>query len=106
MGEVQLITIISFLLLTAPFVSNILKLPVAVVEISMGAIVGSLGLFHDSHLFELIAEVGFLYLMFLAGMEVNLKELIKIDKKIFALGGLFILLLYIFSYIYIYIRTK
>ena len=40
MGELQLIIIISFLLLTAPFISNILKLPIAVVEISMGAIIG------------------------------------------------------------------
>jgi len=98
MGEVELIVVISVLLLIAPFISNLLKLPIAVVEISMGAIVGSLGLFHDSHLFELIAEVGFLYLMFLAGMEVNLKELIKIDKKIFILGILFIGLLYLFTY--------
>jgi len=101
MGELQLIIIISILLLIAPFVSNILKLPIAVVEISMGAIVGSLGLFHESHLFSLLAEVGFLYLMFLAGMEVNLKELIKIDKKIFLLGGIFILLLYILTFIYV-----
>jgi len=97
MGEVQLIIVISILLLLAPFVSNLLKLPIAVVEISMGAIVGSLGLFHCNHLFELLAEVGFLYLMFLAGMEVNLKELIKIDKKIFLLGGIFIGLLYILT---------
>ena len=99
MGELQLIIIISFLLLTAPFISNILKLPIAVVEISMGAIVGYLGLLHESHLFELLAEVGFLYLMFLAGMEVNLKELIKVDKKIFLLGGGFISLLYILTFI-------
>jgi len=99
MDELQLIIIISFLLLLAPFISNILKLPIAVVEISMGAIVGSMGLFHDSHLFELLAEVGFLYLMFLAGMEVNLKELLKIDKKIFMLGGAFIVLLYILTFL-------
>ena len=101
MDELQLIIIISVLLLLAPFVSNILKLPIAVVEISMGAIIGSLGFFHDSHLFELLAEVGFLYLMFLAGMEVNLKELFKIDKKIFLLGGGFLLLLYILTIIFI-----
>ena len=99
MGEIQLIIIISILLLIAPFISNILKLPIAVVEISMGAIVGSLGLLQDSHLFKLLAEVGFLYLMFLAGMEVNLKELIKIDKKIFILGGGFIGLLYLLTFI-------
>ncbi len=97
MGELQLIIIISILLLIAPFISNLLKLPIAVVEILMGSIIGSVGLVHDSHLFELLAEVGFLYLMFLAGMEVNLKELLKIDKKIFLLGGSFIFLLYILT---------
>jgi len=101
MAELQLIIIISILLLIAPFISNILNLPIAVVEISMGAIIGSLGLFHDSHLFELLAEVGFLYLMFLAGMEVNLKELFKIDKKIFLLGGVFIGLLYLLTIVFI-----
>ncbi len=97
MGEIELIIIISILLLIAPFISNVLKLPIAVVEILMGAIIGSSGLLHESHLFELLAEVGFLYLMFLAGMEVNLKELIKIDKNIFILGIGFISLLYILT---------
>jgi len=86
-------------LLIAPFISNILKLPITVVEILMGAIIGSVGLLHESHLFTLLAEVGFLYLMFLAGMEVNLKELIKIDKKIFLLGGFFVFLLYLLTFI-------
>jgi len=99
MGEYQLIIIISILLLIAPFISNILKLPITVVEILMGAIIGSVGLLHESHLFTLLAEVGFLYLMFLAGMEVNLKELIKIDKKIFLLGGFFVFLLYLLTFI-------
>jgi len=97
MGELELIIIISILLLIAPFISNVLKLPIAVVEILMGAVIGSSGLLHESHLFELLAEVGFLYLMFLAGMEVNLKELIKIDKNIFILGIGFISLLYILT---------
>ncbi len=97
MGELQLVIIISILLLIAPFISNLLKLPIAVVEILMGSIIGTAGLVHDSHLFELLAEVGFLYLMFLAGMEVNLKELLKIDKKIFLLGGVFIFILYILT---------
>jgi len=101
MGESQLIIIISILLLIAPFISNILKLPITVVEISMGAIIGSFGLLHESHLFTLLAEVGFLYLMFLAGMEVNLKELIKIDKKIFLLGGGFVFLLYLLTFIFV-----
>lgn len=45
-----------------------------VVEILLGSIAGYYGLFNDNELFHIIAHVGFLYLMFLAGMEVNLKE--------------------------------
>ena len=101
MAELELIIIISILLLIAPFISHILKLPIAVVEISMGAIMESFDFFHNTHFFELLAEVGFLYLMFLAGMEVNLKELFKIDKKIFLLGGGFVFLLYFLSFIFV-----
>ena len=101
MAEIELIIVISVLLLIAPFISNILKLPIAIVEITMGSILGSLGFLHESHLFELLAEVGFLYLMFLAGMEVNLKEFVKIDKKIFLLGGSFIFLLYLLTFLLI-----
>jgi Kef-type K+ transport system membrane component KefB len=101
MGEIELIVIISVLLLIAPFVSNILKLPIAVVEIMMGSLVGTFGLLHESHLFELLSEVGFLYLMFLAGMEVNLKQFVKIDKKIFLLGGLFLSFLFLLTVIFV-----
>jgi Kef-type K+ transport system membrane component KefB len=101
MGEIELIVIISVLLLIAPFVSNILKLPIAVVEIIMGSLVGTFGLLHESHLFELLAEVGFLYLMFLAGMEVNLKEFVKIDKKIFLLGGVFLSFLFLLTLLFV-----
>ncbi|NPA56081.1 MAG: cation:proton antiporter [Epsilonproteobacteria bacterium] len=102
MHELELIIVISVLLLIAPFISNLFKLPIAVVEISMGAIFGYLGFFTESHLFKLLAEVGFLYLMFLAGMEVNLRELLQIDKKIFLLGGVFIGLLYILTIVISY----
>jgi Kef-type K+ transport system membrane component KefB len=100
MGEIELVIIISLLLLVAPFVSNILRLPIVVVEIFMGSMVESLGLIHDSHLFELLAEVGFLYLMFLAGMEINLKKLLSVDKEIFVLGGVFVFLLYSLSIVF------
>ena len=103
MAEIELIIILSILLLIAPFISHILKLPISVVEISMGSIMGSFGFLHETHLFELLAEVGFLYLMFLAGMEVNLKNFLKIDKKIFLLGGFFVFLLYLLTFIFIYL---
>ena len=102
-SDFQLIILLSTLLLIAPFISNILKLPIIVTEMMLGSVFQFLGLLPDNHLFELIAEVGFLYLMFLAGMEVNLRELFKIDKKILLQSGAFLFLLYLLTIIIAYI---
>jgi Kef-type K+ transport system membrane component KefB len=58
----------------SPFLSRVTRLPVVVVEILLGSIAGYFGFLVETELFKIIAKVGFLYLMFLAGMEVNLKE--------------------------------
>jgi len=90
---------LSVALLISPFISNKLKFPISVVEIFLGII---LGLFHlvnpHNEYFKLMAEGGFLFLMLLAGMEVNLKDLLKIDKSIFKKAFLFLLILYILSF--------
>jgi len=102
-NEFQIIIVLSTLLLIAPFVSNKLKLPIIVTEMMLGSVAHSLGLLPHNHLFELIAEVGFLYLMFLAGMEVNLRELFKIEKKILLYSTIFLILLYLLTLLSIYI---
>jgi len=102
-AEIILILSLSVILLISPFISNILKLPISIVEIALGTIAGDLGLLHNNEMFKILAEVGFLYLMLLAGMEVNLKELLKMKKNIFLKGLLFLLLLYILSAASIYI---
>lgn len=65
---------LSLLVIFSPFLSRVTKLPVVVVEILMGSLAGYFGLLEENEIFKIIAKVGFLYLMFLAGMEVNLKE--------------------------------
>jgi Kef-type K+ transport system membrane component KefB len=73
------------------------------VEIMLGMIAGSMGLLHENHMFGLLAEVGFLYLMLLAGMEVNLKDLLKLPKS-FVIKAIIVLgLLYILSAVVIWI---
>ena len=64
----------------------------------MGTLAGAAGLLHHIALFELVAEFGFLYLMFLAGLEVDLKKILSIDRKILKRGVLYILLLYLLSF--------
>lgn len=74
MSNTVVIITLSLLIMFSPFVSRITKLPVVVVEILLGSLAAYFGFLVESELFKIIAKVGFLYLMFLAGMEVNLKE--------------------------------
>jgi Kef-type K+ transport system membrane component KefB len=74
MSNTVVIITLSLLVLLSPFLSRITKIPVVVVEILLGSLAAYFGLLVENELFKIIAKVGFLYLMFLAGMEVNLKE--------------------------------
>jgi len=96
-AEIILIITLSVILLISPFLSNLLKLPISMIEIILGSLAAESRLLYKNHLFDLLAEFGFLYLMLLAGMEVNLKELIKLDKDIFKKGLFFFMILYILS---------
>jgi Kef-type K+ transport system membrane component KefB len=102
MSAELLIISLSVILLVSPFLSNTLKLPISMVEITLGAIFSAIGLVHHNEMFNLLAEVGFLYLMLLAGMEVNLKELLKMEKSIFKKGLLFLIILNIASLIFVF----
>jgi Kef-type K+ transport system membrane component KefB len=98
-AEIILIITLSVILLISPFISSALKLPISMVEILLGSIAAAFGLLHENELFKLLAEVGFLYLMLLAGMEVNLKELLKLDRKLIQKGVVFLFFLYLLSLI-------
>lgn len=74
MSNSVVIVTLSLLIMFSPFLSRVTKIPVVVVEILLGSIAGYFGFLVENELFTIIAKVGFLYLMFLAGMEVNLKE--------------------------------
>ncbi len=102
-AEIILILTLAIILLISPFVSNILKLPVSIVEIALGSLANTFGLLHNNEMFKILAEVGFLYLMLLAGMEVNLKELLKMGKNLFIKGFLFLIVLYMLSILSIFL---
>jgi len=89
--DVTLILTLSLLLWLSPFIAKILRVPVPPVEIIMGTLLTSAGLLHDNEYFTLIAEVGFLYLMFLAGMEVDLKEITGSPRRVIRQAILFTL---------------
>jgi len=96
-AEIVIILTLSVILLISPFISNMLKLPISMVEILLGMIAKATGLLPHNEMFNILAEVGFLYLMLLAGMEVNLKDLLKMEKSLFKKSIVFLVLLYILS---------
>ena len=56
-----------------------------------------MGFVTDNQYFDIIAEIGFLYLMFLAGMEVDLKQITRSSKEVIQKATLFISLMAFFS---------
>ena len=100
-AEVQLIITLSLIIVFSPFIARLIKIPTTPVEIILGSIASY---FHfissEIHLFETLAEFGFLYLMFIAGTEVNIKNIIHTDKKILKKGLGYLLILYILSVVF------
>lgn len=95
--DITLILTLSLLIWGSPFVAKILRLPIPSVEIILGSIVAYLGLIGHNQYFNLIAQVGFLYLMFLAGMEVDLKKITQSPKGVIQKSILFLALMVTFS---------
>jgi transporter, monovalent cation:proton antiporter-2 len=96
-NELSILIVLAFIVFTSPFISKIFRLPIAPVEIILGALAGHFGLIGDSEIFKLVSEIGFFYLMFLAGTEVDLKIFFTMDKKLLKTGIVYIALLYLFA---------
>lgn len=97
--NIVLILTLSLLIWGSPFVAKFLRLPIPPVEIILGSVVAYLGLIGHNQYFTLIAEVGFLFLLFLAGMEVDLKQITKSPKIVIQRSMLFLLAMVVFSVI-------
>ncbi|MDA7818219.1 cation:proton antiporter [Sulfurimonas sp.] len=95
--NVILILTISLIIIFSPFFARLLKLPTTPIEIILGSIFGYVGFLHQEHLFEIVAELGFLYLMFIAGTEINLKDTLQTKKRLVKKIILYLLILYAFS---------
>ncbi len=95
--NITLILTLSLLIWGSPFVAKIIRIPTPPVEIILGSIFAYIGFVHNNEYFNLIAQVGFLYLMFLAGMEVDLKQITRSSKTIIQKSMLFLALMVFFS---------
>ncbi|MFW2378191.1 cation:proton antiporter [Aliarcobacter butzleri] len=97
MEKIILIITVCMIIMAAPIISKIIKTPVVVIEITLGLLCGYLGLIYSDETLKLVAKFGFVYLMFLAGLEINFK-LVKIIKATLAVNViLYFILLYTIS---------
>jgi Kef-type K+ transport system membrane component KefB len=95
--NVVLIITVSLIIIFSPFIAKIVKLPTTPIEIMLGSALAYVGFLHDEHLFDLVAEFGFLYLMFIAGSEINLKNTLKTPKSVVKKVIIYLAILYIVS---------
>lgn len=86
--------VIAVLIVLAPIVSKITRIPVVVVEMCLGCFGIYFGLFSESKVFDVMAKVGFLFLMFLCGMEVDLRGFQNLGKKFIKNALVYFVVLY------------
>jgi len=95
-----LIVTISLIIMFSPFFAKLLRLPTTPIEIILGSLLGYIGFLHDEPLFDIVAELGFLYLMFIAGTEINLKHVLNTPIKTVKKALFYIIFLYVFSILF------
>ena len=96
-SNITLILTLSLLIWGSPFVAKFVRIPIPPVEIILGSVFAYIGLVSHNQYFDLIAEIGFLYLMFLAGMEVDLKQITQSPKNVIQKAILFVVFMALFS---------
>lgn len=87
-SPVLIFSIILFIILFAPIVLNKFRIPHLIGLIIAGAIIGPLGfgIMERTSAFTLFGQVGLLYIMFLAGLEIDLAEFKKNSSKSLLFG--------------------
>lgn len=98
MSSSSLFIALAFLIVLSPVFSKITRLPIVVVEILLGSIAVWFG-FLDSNndVFKYLSKIGFFYLMFLAGLEINLKNFAAQRGKLLGSAILYFITLYSLS---------
>lgn len=97
--EILIIISISMIIFISPLISKITKIPTIPVEIVLGALAVYFSFITEHTILELVAELGFLYLMFLAGLEVDLKKIINSNPIILKKSLLYNVVLFSLSFL-------
>lgn len=103
MNELLILITLAFVIFLSPYIATIIKLPTSATEILLGIVLGTAGLLPSSESFKIIADVGFYYLMFLAGMKVDLRVLLKTDKLTLKNTLIFLVVSYALAGVLIYV---
>ena len=99
-NSISLLLTLSLLIWISPFISRVIRVPTPPVEILLGSIFVYLGFIEHHEYFDLVAEVGFLYLMFLAGMEVDLKQILLSSRYLIQRAIIFLTTMGILSILF------
>lgn len=99
MEEISILTVLAFIIFASPYIAKIFKIPISPTEIALGIGFGSIGLLPHIELFKAAADLGFYYLMFLAGSEVDMKIFIRTPKNTLKKAFLFTAIMYILAVI-------
>jgi Kef-type K+ transport system membrane component KefB len=76
-----------------PLVATRAHVPAAVAEILFGLAVSALGIAHESESTHFLAELGFIYLMFLVGMEIDFNRIEREGTKTVVLASVVAILI-------------
>ena len=86
---------IVLLMVLSPILSRIFRLPTSVVEIVLGSLAVWLGFLNpDNEVFKSLAKIGFFYLMFLVGLEIDIREFLEFKKRFLKQSFIFFTVLY------------
>jgi len=98
MSSSALFIALALLIVLSPAFAKITRLPIVVVEILLGSIAVWFGfLDQNNDVFKYLSKIGFFYLMFLAGLEINLKNFAAQRGKLLGSAILYFITLYSLS---------
>ena len=86
------------LMVLSPIISRLFRIPTPVVEILLGSFAVWIGLLHvDNEVFRNLAKIGFFYLMFLAGLEIDIQRFLHYRDRFLKKAILYFICLYSIS---------
>ena len=97
MSEISILFSVALIIFLSPYIAKVIKIPISPTEILLGMVAGFFGFLPHNDLFKSVAEVGFYYMMFLAGSEVDLKIFLNMKREILKKVLLFLAILYFLS---------